>query len=192
MRDSNQDLVDLLPRLTADAARELGRAQQAQGEELLRRAKALFAYAEALEDVHSARDSGDISDTAGKFVRGPVEHVDVSDSATASPSDPPGGRALPAAPPSNKRPLIMRLVEESPLPGWNPARVHAELVRRGEVPPETTKASIGVTLRRMYARYGDLARTRDGLYTTAEHGTLFADSPEGRGDTHSQASLDAE
>lgn len=160
MDSANTELRGLLPQLTADAARELAREQDEQGDILKRRAKALFAYAAALDD-----DPDD-----------PVEPT-TSTRPVAGDSRKPGddGRDLVDtrhAPPSDKKPLIRDLIGERPVPGWNPERVHRDLVERGLIPPETTKASIGVTMRRMFSKYGELAKTLDGLYTTPEHGEL--------------------
>jgi hypothetical protein len=52
------------------------------------------------------------------------------------------------------------------------------LIDRELIPPETTKASINVTLRRMYVEHGELGKTPDGLYTTLERGEPYAEAAD--------------
>lgn len=168
MNSANPDLRLLLPQLTADAARELGHEENATGEEHKRRARALFAYADALDGGLEASTPSTEPTQPGTAAE-PV----------APPPDPEEPRrAAPAAPPSDKKPLISQIVEERPLPGWSPDQVHRVLVQRDLIPPETTKASIGVTMRRMYTKYERLAKTADGLYTTPGNGVMYRDEAE--------------
>ncbi|WP_445151146.1 hypothetical protein [Baekduia sp. Peel2402] len=167
MDSANSDLRQLLPQLTADAARELGHEEDATGDEHKRRARALFAYADALD--------------GGPEPLAPA--TEPTQPRTAGPVIPPPEpeeprRAAPAAPPSDKKPLISEVVRERPLPGWSPEQVHHVLVQREMIPPETTKASIGVTMRRMYTKYEHLAKTPDGLYTTPENGVMHRDEAQ--------------
>jgi hypothetical protein len=145
-----------------DTARELAQELDAQADELKRRARALYAYADAL---------GDEPDTDG-FEPRPVQGYLDMDSVKRP------RRRRPAASPSNKRPLIAKLIAGRPTPGWSPAEVHSELIDRELIPPETTKASINVTLRRMYVEHGELGKTPDGLYTTLERGEPYAEAAD--------------
>lgn len=153
MPDTTTDLRALLPELTADAARDLAQEFDSQGDSLKRRARALFAFADALDD--GAGGSG--ADRASRQAGG---------NGTS--------RATPAAPPSNKRPLIRAIIEERPVPAWKPNEIIRTLVERRMIPPETSAASIRVTLRRMLEG-GELARTPDRRYTIPgreQEGTL--------------------
>jgi hypothetical protein len=148
--DTAQDRT--LPEVSAAQAREIGREMDEQGDELKRRARAWFAYADALDGTSPE----------------PVE------SAAARKPSGNGARSAPAAPPSNKRPLIRMLIEERPAPAWSPGEIHRTLIDRKLVPAETTHASVRVTLRRMVERK-ELARTPVGQYTVPGHegeGTL--------------------
>lgn len=154
MADTTTDLRALLPELTAEAARDLAQEFDSQGDDLKRRARALFTFADALDD--GAGGSG--TDRAARHSAG--------GNGTS--------RAAPAAPPSNKRPLIRTIIEERPVPAWKPNEIIRTLVERRMIPSETSAASIRVTLRRM-VEGGELARTPDRRYTIPGHeqeGTL--------------------
>lgn len=169
-QSSNTNLRDALTDLTSESARELAAELAAEADTLQRRAAALTAYATALE-AGSTEPHEHHSASTATAPPGPLG----APAAHGTPS-----RAKPAAPPSNKRPLIKEVIEENPTPGWTPERTHQVLVDRGLIPAETTKASIGVTLRRMYVKYKEIAKTRDGFYTTPEHGVMYDDSDEAR------------
>ena len=170
---SSTDLRELLPQLTADAARELAREQDAEGDARKRRARALYAYADALD--------GDMAPTPAEIATSPANGTSSVTTGGDTPHPDPeqpdqSGERAGAAPPSNKRPLIWAAIEDAPLPGWSAARVREILVQWEQIPPETTRAAINVTLRRMYLD-GQLAKTPDGLYTTPQHGQLH-DPPD--------------
>ncbi len=153
MPDSDSASSQSHPNLSASDAREIGRELDEQGDDLKRRARAWFAYADALEEPRGA------TSVEQAALRTPVAN---------------GSRAAPAAPPSNKRPLVRMLIEERPVPAWSPGEIHRALIDRELVPAETTAASVRVTLRRMVERE-ELARTPAGRYTIPgreQEGTL--------------------
>jgi hypothetical protein len=131
MSEPTADLSQLLSELTTGAARRLAEQDDAEGDRLKRRARALFAYADALGEPEATVESE------------PNEAAD-------EPALPPPG--TPKAPPSNKRPLLRALVEERPSPGWSPRELHTTLVDRELIAPETSMPAIRVTLRRMVER----------------------------------------
>ncbi len=175
MGDSSNDLRELLPKLTSDAARELAREEDAEGDARKRRARALYAYADALD--------GGVSPTRAEIIAAPVNGTSSATATLTTGGDTPvpdvdqSGERAKTAPPSNKRPLIRAAIEDAPLPGWSAARARDVLVQRGLIPSETTRAAINVTLRRMYLER-QLAKTPDGLYTTPQNGQLHEDEDE--------------
>ncbi len=141
------------PDVSASEARGIARELDERGDDLKKRARAWLAYADALEE--------------------PSTPSVVEAAATGVPAG-NGTRSAPAAPPSNKRPLVRMLVEERPTPAWSPNEIHRALIDRKLVPAETSPASVRVTLRRMVERE-ELARTPAGQYTIPgreQEGTL--------------------
>jgi hypothetical protein len=144
--------------LSADEARQLGRDLDERGDALKRHARAWFAYADALDGSTSE----------------PAELTGTATGKGGANGDLTTGRAAPAAPPSNKRPLILVLIKERPVPGWSPNEIRRVLIERRMIPSETSAASIRVTLGRMADR-GQLVKTPNGLYTLPgyeQEGTL--------------------
>lgn len=136
-------LRDALSEFDADRARDLARQLDSEGDELKRRARALLAYADALDGEAAPRPS--IERNAHR----------------------PNSARRSGAPPSNKRPLILAVLAKRPRPGWSPGEVQHALVERQLVPPETTKASISVTMRRMFLTE-EIGKLPNGLYSTVE------------------------
>lgn len=149
-QEERRRLQALVRGLTPEAARSLGREEDSEGDERKRRARALFAYADAFEALTSG---GDVP-------------LPVDPSVDAGGSN--GGRP-PPQPPTRKRLSIRGLVEERPDPGWTRAEIWQTLIKRGLAPSGTTKASVGVTVGRM-AKADELGVTPDGLFTTIELG----------------------
>lgn len=151
MHDNGPRNTSEAPDFSSDQARDIGRRMDEQSADLRRRARAWFAYADALDGA--ATDSG----AAATDVLGTDDRA----SSLASPR-------------TNKRPLIAHLIGGRPTPAWSPAEVHRTLIEQQLVSPETTTASVRVTLRRMLDGE-ELARTPGGQYTIPGHqheGTL--------------------
>jgi len=71
--------------------------------------------------------------------------------------------------PSDKRPLILALLEREPSRSWNARQVREELVARGQIDEATTMESIRVTLRRMVIA-GQIRKQDTGQYRAATQG----------------------
>jgi hypothetical protein len=165
--------------LSAEGARELADKADAAAEDLRRRAVDLQRRAAAWRAYATTLDAASTDEPKQTRPRGrrrgappPLRYrPDRNDYDTLLiDPEPERQRARPAAPPSNKRPLISELVADRPNGGWTPTTVHAELVRLGRIPPETSEASIRVTMSRMF-QAGELGRSEDGLYTSPDGGT---------------------
>jgi len=160
---ASAELRNVLPNFTAPAARELAAELDKEADVLKRRARALHAFADTMDSL------------------GP--DVEPVDGRSGEPGDDGHGRrSKPSAPPSNKRPLIVGLVRERPMPGWSPAQIRDTLIERGAIPPETSKPAIGVTVRRMFEG-GELVKTEDGLYTLPGEDQQMTIRPGGGGRT---------
>jgi hypothetical protein len=145
------ELRDVLSGFDSDTARSLARQLDRDADDLKRRARALTAYADALD-------------------RGALAELPTHKSRTTRPND----RGHSASP--NKPPLIIAVLEERPMPGWHANAMRHTLVERGLVAPETTEGSINAAMRRML-RSNQIARLPDGLYTTREAAESAEDRP---------------
>lgn len=71
--------------------------------------------------------------------------------------------------PSDKRPLILALLDREPSRSWSARQVRDELVTRGQINEATTMESIRVTLRRMVIA-GQIRKHDTGQYRAATQG----------------------
>lgn len=142
------ELREMLATLRPDHVREEAQKLDAEADDLRRQSRALFAMADAL--------AGELGD--------PVNGGSNRSGHTANGN---GNRRI--LKPTNKRPLIAKLIAERPTPAWTVKEVHSTLIARDMVDAATTLESIRVTLKRMADKPRSekerLARTPDARYT---------------------------
>jgi hypothetical protein len=142
-----EEFRKMLTTMTPAEVRKEAQQLVDEGEHLQRQGRALFAYANVLEGGEAPPATSPGPKDAGKPSRETVAN---------------GSKAR--VTPTNKRPLILRLMEEhSPEREWSARQIYDALVEQQVIDPATTMPAIRVTLRRM-AQRGEVAKVREGRF----------------------------